>query len=235
MPTDIRLGIVTGLVFEATILAKAARRVDVEDLWIVPAGLGAGRATAAAERLIAAGATHLMSFGVAAGLDPALRSGTAVVARAVQGSRGAPIVCDTSWADRLLAGLPGAIPGVVADCPEVLETGAAKAALRSLTAASIGDMESYDVATAAAQAQVPCAIVRVVGDRATQAIPSVALAGADDEGRVRKAVVGAALRTPAQWGGLIRLALATSAAKSRLKILADLGLPWLFFAELGDE
>src|SRR4051812_37505966 len=90
------LGIVTGLKFEAELLRAAAHRHGEMPL-IAVAGLGAGRAAGAARQLVRQGATHLLSFGLAAGLDPALKPGRAIVATAVQGENGTQF-CDGAWA-----------------------------------------------------------------------------------------------------------------------------------------
>ena len=68
------LAVVTGLEAEARI----ARRAGLDAL---AAGGGPGAATRAADDLVRRGATALLSFGIAGGLDPALRTGTVVVGR----------------------------------------------------------------------------------------------------------------------------------------------------------
>ena len=73
---DSKPGIVVGLAAEA----RVARPLG----W--PIAIGGGTvagAEAAAERLVREGVTALVSFGIAGGLDPALRPGTIVVPQEV--------------------------------------------------------------------------------------------------------------------------------------------------------
>ncbi len=74
--------IVVGLRAEA----QLARRLGVP---IMIGGGSAAGAEVAARRAVAAGATGLVSFGLAAGLDPSLRPGRLVVPTAV--------LCDDAW------------------------------------------------------------------------------------------------------------------------------------------
>src|SRR4051794_26386992 len=70
--SHVRIGIVVGLAAEARI----AHRLG----WLVATGGGtAAGAEHAARRLIAEGCRALISFGLAGGLDPALRRGTPIV------------------------------------------------------------------------------------------------------------------------------------------------------------
>ncbi|MDE0718477.1 MAG: hypothetical protein OXH64_11125, partial [Rhodospirillaceae bacterium] len=77
-PTAARsLGIVTGLAKEAACL----RRAGAMELLMVRAAAGRPEEAAAAARAMAAyGASGLVSFGVAGGLDPSLGAGVIVIA-----------------------------------------------------------------------------------------------------------------------------------------------------------
>ncbi|HEY0425948.1 MAG TPA: hypothetical protein VGC82_21710, partial [Rhodopila sp.] len=75
MSGSFALGFVTGLAAEARIASRFGYPVRVGG---TPAGAGV-----AASELIEQGATALVSFGLAGGLDPALRPGTVVVASIV--------------------------------------------------------------------------------------------------------------------------------------------------------
>jgi hypothetical protein len=96
---------VTGLRAEAEI----ARRAGLE---AICAGGVPARTAAALERAIAGGATFLLSFGIAGGLDPSLLPGDLVVATRVRGPGGAWRV-DMGWA-AALARATGARLGVLA-------------------------------------------------------------------------------------------------------------------------
>ena len=102
----VALAAVTGLEAEARIARRAG--LDAE-----AAGGGPGAATRAAEALIARGATALLSFGIAGGLDPALRTGSVVVATAVATEAGEHLAADPDLTGRLAAHLPAAVKGVL--------------------------------------------------------------------------------------------------------------------------
>ena len=97
----------------------------------------------------------VISFGVAGGLDPTLRSGDVVLATEV-------LAGDTRWAaglslgddliDRLTSGRRRVVRGSLAGAEEVVTKRSCKAALHSETGASAVDMESHIAAAYAAEA-----------------------------------------------------------------------------------
>ena len=226
------LGIVTGLKFEAALLHAAAQRHGEAPL-IAIAGLGAGRAAQAARLLVRQGATHLLSFGLAAGLDPTLKPGMTIVATGVQGITGTQF-CDGNWAARLAAAMQGR-PGTVAHAAEIAATVADKARLAA-SGAIAADMESAGVLEVAAITKVPVAVLRVISDTADQPLPSAALLAMDSNGNLRPGLVAAAvIGAPWELPGVIRLGLSTRRARKRLTELAGLGLGRSFFADRGDK
>ena len=119
----------------------------------------------------------VISFGVAGGLDPSLKSGDVVVATEV-------LAGDT----RFLAG-SGAERGTDRPCcvasparsprwprrvEQVIAATACKAALHSETGAAAVDMESHIAAAYAAKAGLPFAALRVISDPASRALPALA-------------------------------------------------------------
>lgn len=119
----------------------------------------------------------VISFGVAGGLDPQLKSGAVVIATEVMaGDRRWPAA--EALSEELIAGagvgrqtvFRGGLVGV-----EKVVTGqAGKAALRSETGAAAVDMESHIAAAYAAEAGLPFAALRVVSDPASRALPELA-------------------------------------------------------------
>jgi adenosylhomocysteine nucleosidase len=76
------VGIVAALDAEARAFGPAARRrggVLADGTLLTVSGMGAELAAPAACRLIEAGASALLSFGFAGGLDPKLRAGSVVL------------------------------------------------------------------------------------------------------------------------------------------------------------
>lgn len=222
-----RLGIVTGLAFEAALLEKAAASLqEYERPRIVCAGLGRERAERSAQELVAQGATALLSAGVAGGLDPALGPGTLILADSVVAAGGNAVATDTGWRVRLGTKFP-VVTGAIAESPAPLGSAAEKAALRARTNAVAVDMESYGVARAAIHAGVPFLAVRAIADTSRDTLPRAALAGTAPDGTVRAApVLREVLKRPADAPALIRLARANAAATRALRDFALVGLPF---------
>lgn len=229
MSAGSKLGIVTGLKFEADIL-KAAARNHSDAILVACEGPGAEKARRAAESLIAQGATHLLSFGIAAAIDRVLAVGDVIVATAFRRTGQAEIESDRGWAERLMRRLPDARFDVIADCADILRDADGKAALRASTGAAIADMESYGMAAAAGR---PCAALRVVSDTAAQGLPPAAIKGANADGTVSIArVLMSICGNPTQIPALIKLGNSTGVATRRLRALADLGAARGFWAVL---
>ena len=209
------LGIVVGLEAEAVL----ARRLG-------PGGrVGIGGATApgarkAADALVAGGATHLLSFGLAGGLDPALRPGAVLVPdRVMVGNRS--LCCDPALRARLGDGSACSLlhsDALVAEAEE-------KRRLFAVAGCASVDMESGAVAEAAAAAGLPFAVLRAVCDPAERTLPPAARLPLRPDGRVRAgALAGSILREPAQLPLLVALGrdagLARRTLSSRINALA---------------
>jgi hypothetical protein len=187
---------ITGMAAEAAIARRAGLRAFC--------GGGDRRATEAAiARAVAAGATALLSFGIAGALAPALRPGTIVVADRVAGVEAAPLPL-------AVAGERGTVAGAVAPVASARE----KAALFAASGALVVDLESGLVA----RAGLPYAVLRAVADPAERDLPPAALVGLDPDGTpALGAVLAAILRAPGQVPALLRLALETRTALRALE------------------
>jgi hopanoid-associated phosphorylase len=119
----------------------------------------------------------VISFGVAGGLDPALKSGDIVVATEV-------LAGDTRWLagsalnEELIAnialGRRRVVRGGLAGVEQVIAGISKKAALWSETGAAAVDMESHIAAAYADEAGLPFAALRVISDPANRALPALA-------------------------------------------------------------
>jgi hopanoid-associated phosphorylase len=119
----------------------------------------------------------VISFGIAGGLCPTLKSGDVVVATEV-------IAGDSRWlaglalSEELIAGTGlgrrRVVEGGIVGVEKLVAAQAGKAALRSETGAVAVDMESHIAADYAASAGLPFAALRVVSDPANRALPSLA-------------------------------------------------------------
>ena len=192
--------IVTGLAQEARIAAGPGRTVicsssDPRQLRVLLAGIESSSVRG------------VISFGVAGGLDPALRSGDVVIATEV-------VAGDLRW----LAGLEfsgsligegdignsrvfrGGLVGV----EQVVAAQSGKAALRRETGASAVDMESHIAADYADRNQLPFAAIRVISDPATRALPAIATSAIKPDGNIdlRKVLRGL-VRDPSTLSALV--------------------------------
>lgn len=119
----------------------------------------------------------VISFGVAGGLDPALKSGDVVVATEVMAGASRWLAA-SALSEELIAGAglgrQRVIRGGLAGVEQVVAAQAGKAALHSETGAAAVDMESHIAAAYAADANLPFAALRVISDPATRALPALA-------------------------------------------------------------
>jgi adenosylhomocysteine nucleosidase len=149
----------------------------------------------------------VISFGVAGGLDPSLKTGDVVVATEVMAG-------DTRW----LAGLSlteaqianialgrrRVVRGLLAGVEEVVAASACKAALHSETGAAAVDMESHIAAAYASEAGIPFAALRVISDPAHRALPAFARKAIKPNGDVDLLrIVGSVVRNPRTLRSLV--------------------------------
>jgi adenosylhomocysteine nucleosidase len=203
--SDWSVGVVVGLAAEARI----ARRLG----WQVAIGGGtAAGAAAAAWRLADAGANALVSFGLAGGLDPALRPGAVIVPEAV-------IVFGLRHPTdpELSRTLGGATADAVLGAGAPASSAAEKRCLHDRTAAAAIDLESGAVACVAAARGIPFAVLRAVCDPAERALPVAALAALDAHGAIGIwRIFAALLARPGQLPSLLALAIDAAAARRAL-------------------
>jgi adenosylhomocysteine nucleosidase len=227
------VGVVAALAAEARALGPAVRRIgDVSCLrngsLLAVSGVGAAAAEAASLKLIEAGASALMSFGLAGGLDPALPAGSMVFPSEVISRDGTGFLTSMDWRDRLNAAVQGLGPvcaGKLLTSAQAIDTVAAKAAAFRHTGAVAVDMESMAVARVAAAHRVAFVAVRVIVDTAADALPRAVVA-ASSSGQVRIwRLLGSIALAPAELGALIRLAGRYRTATRCLAAVARAALP----------
>jgi adenosylhomocysteine nucleosidase len=196
------LGIVTALKSERRWIGETDSETK-----IALSGVGMHRAENAARGLVASGATHLVSWGAAGGLDPELVPGTVVLPRSVTAPDGTTFESDIVWRDRLIhhirehvrlsTGRSLTVKTAVTD-PEQ------KRALFSRDGAVAVDMESAAIARVAKEHDLSWIAVRVVVDSATVPLPVTGSIGDDGQVHVAKILFRAAVR-PSQWPVLLAL------------------------------
>ncbi len=194
--------VVTGLTAEAHIAKLLG--------WPVAAGGGMPwGAEQAAERLVAEGATALVSFGLAGGLDPDFRPGAIIVPIAVvEAGRIRPT--NAALSDRL----GGWFGGMLHAGSEIVARADAKAALAKSTLCGAIDLESGAVARVAERHGIPFAVLRAICDPAERNLPPAALATLNANGAIAVGALAVSiLARPWQIPGLI--ALGRDAARAR--------------------
>ena len=192
--------IVTGLVQEARIAAGPGMAV-------ICSSSDPNQLRALLTTLDPTSVRGVISFGVAGGLDPSLKSGDIVVATEVMAG-------DTRW----LAGLSlteaqiasialgrrRVVRGLLAGVEELVGASACKAALHSETGAAAVDMESHIAAAYAAEAGIPFAALRVISDPAHRALPVVARKAIKPNGDLDLVqIMGSVMRNPRSLRALV--------------------------------
>lgn len=203
-----------GLAAEARIAAR----------WGWPVRIGGGTPTGAADaalRLLAGGATGLVSFGLAGGLDPALRPGAVVVPHAIL-SNGESFAADAA----LAAPFGGLTDHTLLAGSAVAASMADKRALFAATGTCAIDLESSSVAEAARRCGVPFAVVRAICDPAERGLPPAALVALDAAGVIGiSRVLRSVLAQPSQVPALLALARDAALARRALAALHHDGRP----------
>ncbi len=224
------VGVVTALAAEARTLGLPTRHNGLctlsDGTLIAISGIGGAAAAAAARALVDAGATALVSWGLAGGLDPALRAGTICLPSTVISRDGERLATDSHWRGVLVAALCArrtVVAGTLLTSAAAIDDIAGKAAAFRRTGAAAVDMESLDVAKIAAAQELPFIAVRVIVDTAADALPAVVLA-ASSEGRVQvsRLLLGV-VRSPRAIAPLLRLARRYRIAIRTLAAVAGTG------------
>jgi adenosylhomocysteine nucleosidase len=203
------LGSDTGVVVGLAAEARIARRLGYE---IAIGGGGPAGAEQAARRLVAQGATALISFGLCGGLDPALRPGALLVPHAVRDGA-------THYAaDPALAARFGAFTAhLLLGGTQIAVTAGEKQRLRETTGAAAIDLESGAVARIATASGLPFAAVRAVCDPAEDDLPPAALIALDATGAIGFGRLLASLAAdPGQLPALLALARHAAAGRRSL-------------------
>jgi adenosylhomocysteine nucleosidase len=224
-------GIVAALAAEARLLGRARPHGAVlalpDGTLLVVSGMGPSAAADAAQRLLEAGATALVSFGVAGGLDPALEAGALVLSGEVICADGARHATAQGWRERVASAVADRYPayqGALLTCREPLCSPADKATAFRETGAVAVDMEGFAIAEIAARRGLPFLAVRSVLDAAADTLPPTLLGAIDARGVASPArVLGAIVRAPREWPDVLRLARRWRAAARPLLGIARSG------------
>jgi adenosylhomocysteine nucleosidase len=222
------IGVVAALAAEARALGPAVKQIGnvrrlSDGTLLAVSGIGCTAAGLGAARLIEAGASALMSFGLAGGLDPELAAGSVVFPNEVISSDGARFPTSAEWRERLTAAMLTQRPvagGRLLTSARAIDTVADKAVAFRKTGAVAVDMESLAVAQLAAAHHLPFMVTRVIVDTAADVLPrAVVAASLGGQVRIWRLIGGLAL-APGELAALIRLASRYRAATRSLTAVA---------------
>jgi adenosylhomocysteine nucleosidase len=225
------VGIVAALAVEARVLGptikkRAAPASLIDGSLLEVSGMGCAAAAIAARTLIDAGATALASWGMAGGLDPALRAGTIFLPSEVVSAPGAALTTAIDWRRRIAAAIAASHPvtqGKLLTSAHPIGAIAGKSAAFRDTGALAVDMESFAIAEVAAAHALPFIAIRVIVDAATDALPPAVMV-ASRSGQLRLwRLIWALACAPAELAGLIRLARRYEVARRSLRAVARAG------------
>jgi hypothetical protein len=127
------------------------------------------------------GCRGIVSYGLAGGLCPDLRSGDVMIASAVIAPNGT-IRTDDVWSAWLLTAIPTAVYGPILGIDVPVAAGASRGELRARSGALAVDTESHLIARLATANAMRFVVLRVVIDAAGRNVPPTALACVSGDG-----------------------------------------------------
>ena len=195
-----------------------------ERLLVAYSGAGPTNATAAAELLVAKGATRLISWGCAAALAASLKPGDLILADKLIDAENNKMDINADWhsySHSILSKFIDVTCGCLAESISIVSTSTDKKQLHSLTGAVALDMESIAIAKIAKQHTLPFLVIRVIVDPVEMSLPLAINHALNERGEIelKKLLVFLFLH-PAELPGLIKLGLNFNAAKKTLKLVA---------------
>lgn len=131
------------------------------------------------------GCRGIVSYGLAGGLCPDLRSGDIVIGSKVVGPNGS-IPTDDIWSAWLLSAIPTAVYGPIVGIDAPVSASASRGELRLRSGALAVDMESHVIACMAAANAMRFVAIRVVIDAAGRNVPPTALACVSSDGEISR-------------------------------------------------
>lgn len=231
--SSIRVGVIAALPPEGRCFAKRSLSPGSDislpgAVHLQLSGMGPERARRATEILLSAGAKALVSWGVAGGLAPYLKSGTLLLPKQVRHTEREEYCPDPQWQQRLMSRLEAKLPlssAALCHTETILSSPEEKAYLYRQTQCVAVDMESAAIAKAATRAGVPFLIIRAIADPAQTSLPASALGALDAKGQLQPlALVTSLFKYPNNILGLWQLAKHFRAAKNTLQaVVASVG------------
>ncbi len=192
-----------------TILAVCGltREAEIAGTDGVVAVAGGGDAVALQKKLDAlhGDLTGVISIGLGGALSPNLKVGDVVIGESVVAGHDI-FACDSKWRVLLAARTGTPHQGGITGSDTVIDSAAAKAALfHASGGALVVDMESQVAARFAAKRGLKLAVLRVISDDASHALPPAALVAMQPDGSIStRRVLWSLVKNPLQLPALIR-------------------------------
>ncbi len=187
-----RVGVIAALSSEANCFSEKSTRlnqiIEIDQSLLIVSGMGATNSGSAAQKLISAGASHLVSWGTAGALSSAAQPGDLLLPESILSDNGQALKVDHHWRQQLLQQLPSKLKihhAPLFQSNTVLTNQEQKSQLYLRTSALSVDMESYAIASAAAQKQLPFIVIRSIVDSYDTLIPTSAMRSIDKFGRTK--------------------------------------------------
>ena len=181
-------------------------------------GMGEDAAHKAATKLLAEGATSLISFGVAGALDSKLRPGDLVLPESIYTKRLLPVSLD--WRNRVQECLPSHLQifsGKLATSKKVLTSLNEKRKFAKTTGAFAVDLESGAIAEVAKNSGIPFLAIRAISDPVDFSPPPALLSSVNPDGSAKLGqILALLLQRSVTLSTLLRLAREVRTARSTL-------------------
>lgn len=181
-------------------------------------GMGENAARNAATKLLAEGATALISFGVAGALDSKLRPGDLVLPESVYNEQLLPV--SLPWRDQVQNSLPSHIQiigGKLATGKKVLTSLVEKNEFAKTTGAIAVDLESGAIAEVAKNSDIPFLAIRAISDPIEFSPPLALLNAVNSDGSANLGrILFLLLQRSVTLSTLLRLAREVRIARSTL-------------------
>lgn len=228
-----KLGVITGLKFEADIIRHAVNNLKHQHPHYASVAGNQERSYEKAKEFVGKGAKALISFGIAGGLSDDVPVGTLILASEVYCGKGGVYKTDEAWRENLEGVLKSeisAVTGPMISLPHALESEDQKRGAHIDTGAYGVDMESFGVAKAAKEMKVPFIVIRAVSDGAADTLPACVVPAMGEDGEIK---IGPVLKgiagKPGDIPHLIGFGLKTRKANATLRRVSFLGLPLFGF------
>lgn len=229
----LRVAIICGMAFEAELL----RRNNLDDVADIIYGLDSKKLIHDIQNAVANGASHLISFGTAAGIDPAVSSGAIILASSVSFDEPSTLQSTTPsttpstipsmaqhwletdqvFAQSLALLLRDALQKPMAGVDAAISSVAQKHALWETFGVAAADMESHHIARIAEEHHLPFTVLRIVLDDANTTLPPAAMVATKPDGTIAfSRLIASLLLKPLQIPAMLRLGKQHSSAKASL-------------------